>query len=47
MVMDADERARSVAYSLQRLKPVHREIERLARFAEPYRSYAYCFCAAP
>jgi protease IV len=47
MVMDADNRARSVAYSLQRLKPLQREIERVARFAEPYRSYAYCFCAAP
>ena len=46
-VVDADGRARSVAYSLQRLKPLQREIERVARFAEPYRSYAYCFCAAP
>jgi protease IV len=47
VVLKADGRAGSVVHTLHRLAPMHREIERMARFAEPYRAYAYCFCTAP
>ncbi|MGQ0833723.1 MAG: signal peptide peptidase SppA [Gammaproteobacteria bacterium] len=47
LAVQTDGRARSMAHTLHRLRPLHRELERVARFAEPYRAYAYCFCAAP
>jgi hypothetical protein len=30
----------------QRFDPLTREVERLSRFTEPNRVYAYCFCRA-
>jgi protease IV len=47
LAVGADGHARSMAHTLHRLSPLQREFERVARFAEPYRAYAYCFCAAP
>jgi protease IV len=46
-VLQADGRTRELAHTLRRLGPLQRELERMSRFAEPYRAYAYCFCAAP
>ena len=47
LAVSTDDRARSMAHTLSRLGPLQRELERMSRFAEPYRAYAYCFCAAP
>lgn len=35
-----------LAQVAQRFDPLSREVERLSRFTEPNRVYAYCFCAA-
>jgi protease-4 len=35
-----------LAQVAQRFDPLAREVERLSRFTEPNRVYAYCFCAA-
>lgn len=35
-----------LAHLTQRFSPLEREVERLARFSEPGRVYAYCFCEA-
>ncbi|MBV9696245.1 MAG: signal peptide peptidase SppA [Gammaproteobacteria bacterium] len=36
-----------LAHLAARLSPLEREVERLARFTERNRLYAYCFCEAP
>jgi len=35
-----------LAQMAQRFDPLAREVERLSRFTEPNRVYAYCFCRA-
>ena len=42
----SDSAASSLARVAHRLDPLTKEVERLSRFAEPNRLYAYCFCRA-
>jgi protease IV len=39
-----DEKTAALARVAQRLDPLTREVERLSRFTEPNKIYAYCFC---
>jgi hypothetical protein len=39
-----DSRGAALAALAQRLDPLTREVERLARLNVPNRLYAYCFC---
>ena len=41
-----DEKSAALARVAQRLDPLTREVERLSRFTEPNKVYAYCFCGA-
>jgi hypothetical protein len=34
------------AHIAQRFDPLTQEVERLSRFSEPNKVYAYCFCTA-
>jgi len=45
-VASADTRSHALAQVAARLDPLTREVERLSRFSEPNRVYAYCFCRA-
>ncbi|HZO21125.1 MAG TPA: S49 family peptidase, partial [Steroidobacteraceae bacterium] len=45
-LVSADARTRSLAQVAAQFDPLRREVERLSRFSEPNRVYAYCFCAA-
>jgi protease IV len=40
-----DEKTAALARVAQKFDPLTREIERLSRFTEPNKVYAYCFCA--
>ena len=39
-----DEKSMAFAHVAQRLDPLTQEVERLSRFTEPNKVYAYCFC---
>jgi protease IV len=39
-----DEKSAALARVAQRLDPLTREVQRLSRFTEPNKVYAYCFC---
>jgi protease-4 len=41
-----DEKSTALARVAQRLDPLTREVQRLSRFTEPNKVYAYCFCGA-
>ena len=41
-----DEKSMAIAHVAQRFDPLTKEIERLSRFTEPNKVYAYCFCGA-
>ena len=41
-----DEKSVAFAHVAQRLDPLTKEVERLSRFTEPNKVYAYCFCGA-
>jgi len=41
-----DEKSVAIAHVAQRFDPLTKEIERLSRFTEPNKVYAYCFCGA-
>ena len=41
-----DEKSVALARVAQRLDPLTREVQRLSRFSEPNKVYAYCFCGA-
>jgi protease IV len=45
-LVSADGRTNALAQVAARFDPLTREVERLSRFSEPNRVYAYCFCAA-
>ena len=41
-----DEKTTAFAHVAQRFDPLTKEVERLSRFTEPNKVYAYCFCGA-
>ena len=41
-----DEKSMAFAHVAQKLDPLTKEVERLSRFTEPNKVYAYCFCGA-
>ena len=41
-----DDKSVAFAHVAQRLDPLTKEVERLSRFTEPNKVYAYCFCGA-
>ena len=41
-----DEKSMAIAHVAQRFDPLTKEVERLGRFTEPNKVYAYCFCGA-
>jgi hypothetical protein len=41
-----DDKTASLIRVAHRFDPLTREMERLARFTEPNKVYAYCFCGA-
>ncbi|MGH8139307.1 MAG: signal peptide peptidase SppA [Steroidobacteraceae bacterium] len=45
-VASAGTQSGTLAQVATRLDPLRREVERLSRFSEPNRVYAYCFCGA-
>jgi protease-4 len=45
-LVSTDERSRPLAEVAARFDPLRREVERLSRFTEPNKVYAYCFCEA-
>jgi protease-4 len=45
-LVSVDSKSNPLAQMAQRFDPLTREVERLSRFTEPDRVYAYCFCRA-
>jgi len=44
-MLSSDPQLTALARAAARFDPLTREVERLSRFSEPNRVYAYCFCA--